>query len=459
MQRARAYGLALIIMLLASVSLALLRNQLTLYHAAHLLTLVTLIVAVTLGLGPALLAAVIAFLGLNYLMVTPLYTFTVDNPAELIDLLFFLLVASIGGQLAGYARQKAQQARRYADEQRALYHLSSLLNQQMTRAAVLATLQQHVPVQLPVRGVTLLPDNVNTEDNAVEPTLYLLLRTVNRVFGTLRVDLVYPLETAQRQLLVACAAQASIALERIALTEEARHTTTLAEADKLKTALLRTVSHDLRTPITIIRSTAEHVRRLDADLAAGERQELIANIEQQADRLNRLVGDLLDFSRLEAGVVTLKHEWNAVEEVVSDVAAEMWQLHGQARVTLNIPPDLPLIHFDYTLLRQALFNIVENAVRHEPADRQVQIEAGFADDHVFLHVINHGQTIELTQKQMIMEPFYHARTGGIGLGLAIAKSVIDLHQGSLQVDDTAGGGATFRITLPRQGQPNVDSGC
>lgn len=459
MATGRRYGAALLLVTAAIAGLALLDDPLRFSNAALLLTLTTLTIAVVWGLGPSLLAAVLAFIGLDFWFVEPLYTLAVTDARELLDLLIFLLVALIGGQLAGYARRQAHEARRHAQEQAVLYALSSLLNRQTDQAAVLATLRQQLPASLPVRDLTLLPDKTEPPASGRNDPAdaYLLLRSGEKVYGTLRVSLAEVPSSAQMQLLMACTVQAAMALERIELTEQTRRTVMLAEADQLKTALLRAISHDLRTPLTIIRSSAEHLAHVGPALVADEWRELVGTIEQQTTHLDRLVGNLLDFSRLEAGAVKLRRDWNALEEVAGDVAAELWQRGGRARIELELPADLPLLRFDYALLRQALLNIAENALRYEPAERRVIIAGRNAEHHVTLSVINHGPAVEEARKQQIMEPFYHTQEGGSGLGLAIAKSIIELHQGRLHVEDTAGGGATFVITLPRDAMPHVNS--
>jgi two-component system sensor histidine kinase KdpD len=222
------------------------------------------------------------------------------------------------------------------------------------------------------------------------------------------------------------------------------------EADRLKTALLQAVSHDLRTPLTIIKTSASNIRALHERLPEGERQEMLESIETAADQLDRMVGDLLDLSRLEAGALPLHEDWTALSDIAGDVAARAWVLHHEERIQLRIPDDMPLVRCDYGLILQALGNVVENSLRYEPAGRRIEIHGECLTDEVRLAVINHGPSIPPGQRERIMEPFYHQAGGHIGLGLAISKGIVEAHHGRFWVEDTPGGGATFILALPRE---------
>jgi two-component system, OmpR family, sensor histidine kinase KdpD len=302
------------------------------------------------------LAALLSFLSFNFFLVKPLYTLIVADTREVLDLLVFLVVAVLGGQLAANAREQAERAAR------------------------------------------------------------------SREFE---------------------------------------------EADRLKTALLHAVSHDFRTPITIIKTSASNLRNLYKQLTPEERRETLETIDGEADHLNRMVGNLLDLSRLQAGALTLHLALNSLEEVAGDAAARAWQLTREERVRLNFPDDLPLAPFDYGLMLQALSNLVDNALRYEPPGSQVEIRGGVSQnalsrskgvdagpkndpgsDEIQVAVINHGPTITPEEREHIMEPFYHGKDGHVGLGLPIAKGIVEAHRGRLVLEDTPGGGATFIIALP-----------
>ena len=181
---------------------------------------------------------------------------------------------------------------------------------------------------------------------------------------------------------------------------------------------------------------------------------MVQAIEASADALDRLVGNLLDMSRLQAGAVVLNEDWNSLEEIAGDVAAGVYRREGVERIRLDFPDDLPLVRCDFGLLRQALGNLVDNALRHEPDGQRVVIRGRAEAGSIRLEVVNHGPTIPAEERERIMEPFYQSRDGrsvmgGVGLGLAIAHGIVAVHDGALTVADTPGGGATFVIRLPR----------
>jgi two-component system sensor histidine kinase KdpD len=194
-----------------------------------------------------------------------------------------------------------------------------------------------------------------------------------------------------------------------------------------------------------------------------EKQEISQVIEHEADHLDRLVGNLLDMSRLQAGALVLHEDWTAVPEIAGDVAALAWQRHQTARILLDFPDDMPLVRCDQGLILQALNNITDNVLRYEPAESQVEIRGSFNEREVWLTVINHGATIPPEEKARIMEPFYYGKDGHIGLGLAISKGIVEAHHGRIWVEDTPGGGATFVMALPRSStteeiDADIDSG-
>jgi two-component system sensor histidine kinase KdpD len=222
----------------------------------------------------------------------------------------------------------------------------------------------------------------------------------------------------------------------------------------MKTALLHAVSHDLRTPVTIIKTSASNLSRLGEELAPLERRELAQTIEDEADQLDELIGNLLDMSRLRAGALRLNLAVNSLEEVAGDVAARIFQRTKQERIRLSFPDDLPLLPFDYRLLLQALANLVDNALRYEPPQSMVELRGALESGEARLAIINHGRNLTAEEHQHVMEPFFHGREGHIGLGLAIAKGIIEAHHGRMWAEDTPGGGATFVIALPLRQEGN-----
>jgi two-component system sensor histidine kinase KdpD len=235
--------------------------------------------------------------------------------------------------------------------------------------------------------------------------------------------------------------------------EHAQRSQAFEEADRLKTALLHAVSHDLRTPITIIKTSASNLLTFYSTLPENERVDMLKVIENEADHLNKMVGNLLDISRLKAGALQMNQSWNSLEEVAGDVAARVWQLTHQERIHICFPDSIPLVYFDYGLILQALSNLIENSLRYEPSDQQIDICGEPVKDEMRVFVRNHGPNISAEERDLIFEPFYHGASGNIGLGLAIAKGIVEAHGGCLWIEDTPGGGATFIFSLPLEEQP------
>jgi two-component system sensor histidine kinase KdpD len=277
-------------------------------------------------------------------------------------------------------------------------------------------------------------------------SLFLVLRVGETVYGTLRVVLDRVPSSSLRRLLTTCTVQASLALQRVELTQRAQRGKNFEEADRLKTALLHAVSHDLRTPITIIKTSANNLLKIK--LPEDEQIETLKVIENEADQLDKMVGNLLDISRLKAGVLRINAVWNSLEEAAGDVAAMVWQRTGEERIKICFPDNMPLVQFDYALILQALGNLTENSLRYEPDDKRVEICGRVEGSEAQVIVANHGPSIPPEERELIMEPFYHGTGGNIGLGLAIAKGIVEAHRGRLWVEDTPGGGATFVVSLP-----------
>ena len=437
------------LLLVAVTSLTwVLRSTLTLANFATIYILVVLIVAIRSGTRVAMITAFVCFLCINFFLVQPYYTLFIKDPREVIDLSVFLIGAVLVGQLAARARQQTQAAQQRAFEQEILYRLTRAFNQIASREEILAALLNILKSDLGVQEASVLPDTEAEKPTGDATVHYLLLQMDDRVYGTLCAVLEPGYSEEELRLLNACAYQAAMALHRIELAERARKGEQFEEADRLKTALLHAVSHDLRTPITIIKTSASNLSRLGEQLSPPERRELADAIEEEADQLDDLIGNLLDMSRLRAGALTLNLASNSLEEIAGDAAARAFQRTKQERICLTFPEDLPLVMFDYRLLLQALINLVDNALRYEPHDRQVELRGSLGENEAQLLVINHGRNLTAEEREHIMEPFYRGQEGHIGLGLAIAKGIVETHHGRLWAEDTPGGGTTFVIALP-----------
>lgn len=450
------YLIAVAYVAVTAAGLWLLRGTLSLTNSALIFLMVVLIIAMRQGTRPSMLAALLSFLCFNFFLIDPLYTFLVADPKEVLDLVVFLVVAVLTGQLAARAREQAVRLGLQAREEEILYHLTSAFNQLTTRAGVNEALIHVLIDDLDIKRAYILPQaDANPPDG---DALYLLLRAGEGIYGTLVAEFHQQLTLAQTRLLKACANQAAIALQRIDLAERAARSQSFEEADKLKTALLHAVSHDLRTPITIIKTSTSNLRHLGDKLPDAERVDMLETIETEADELDKMVGNLLDLSRLNAGALRLNIALNNLEEIAGDVAARAYQRSKEERVKIIFPEDMPLVPFDYGLILQALGNLADNALRYEPAGSQIEIRGAVSGNMAQVAVINHGPNIPAAEREAIFDPFHHGKDGHVGLGLAITRGIVEAHQGIIRAEDTPGGGATFRFWLPLEDKHGQSAG-
>ncbi|HMQ26022.1 MAG TPA: histidine kinase dimerization/phospho-acceptor domain-containing protein, partial [Acidimicrobiales bacterium] len=252
------------------------------------------------------------------------------------------------------------------------------------------------------------------------------------------------------RVLNAFAAQLSAALDRRALAREAAEAAALVHTDQLRTALLRAVSHDLRTPLASIKASATSLLQDDVHWSPEAQREFLSTIDEEADRLDALVGNLLDMSRLETGALDLVVRPVGLEEVVATALASLGPVG--AAVEVEVPETLPRVNADPALLERAVANVVGNAVQASPDDRPVRLRAGALGDAVELHVVDRGPGVPPDQREAMFQPFQRLgdqpRGNGVGLGLAVAHGFLDAMGGSLVPEDTPGGGLTMVLRLP-----------
>jgi len=462
---AQRYGMSV-----ASVALTtLLLIQLPSLHQANialLYLLVVLICATTIGLGPAMLASVLAFLGFNYFFVAPLHTFTVADSQDVVRLLTFLVVAIIASSLAGRARNQADTAQRSASELATLYGLSQTISAEVSVDRILYVVAQTTAhlLNVPMCVVLLYDDDgrlterARSGDQSPEPSRQVdaFLRIGPRVLGVLRVTqrtLGDSLTQADQEHLAMIASQVVLALERARLTEEANQARAIAEAERIKGGLLSSVSHDLRTPLAVIKGAVTNL--LDDSVAwdSAARHDLLHAIDDQSDQLNRLVGNLLEMSRIEAGAQPPARSSQDIGELIANVVNWMSPRLAGHPITTDIPADLPAVQINYTQIDQVLTNLIENAVKYTPADTPITIQAGVERDTMRIEVRDHGPGIPAGLSTRIFEKFVRVagpeqHADGMGLGLAICKGIIDQYQGRIWAENLPDGGARFIFTLP-----------
>jgi two-component system sensor histidine kinase KdpD len=474
--------------------------------------LVVLPVAVRYGRGPAVFASAAAFLAHNWFHVQPLHTLTVADPQEWVALVLFLVVSTVTGALAAAQRRRAEEARRREREARALHELGRILSASDDVGAALRAVAEHLRAALDLGGcAVLLPDDPVRGGRAVARAVagaapppeerataewlvaparsasaagpgrrwvrvhppqrgparraaprvaFVPLRAAERTVGVLRLarrpDAPAWSEEDAR-LVDAAADQIALAVERARLREEALDMEVLRRTDETRQALLASVSHDLRTPLASIKASAESLLQEEVPWTPGERRAFTLAIREEADRLNRLVENLLDVSRIEAGALRPARQLYPLEALVDDVVGRLRGPTARHRVVVDVPEDLPPVPLDYVLVGQALANLLENAVKHTPPGSTVTVSARQEGDAVVLAVTDDGPGIPAAALPRVFDKFFRvsggdtARTPGTGLGLAVVRGVAEAHGGAAAVASPPPGalrGTRFTLSLP-----------
>jgi signal transduction histidine kinase len=433
---------------------ALVAGQSKLSLADDLLMYLVAVVAVAVvgGFWPAVLAAVTSSLLLNWYFTRPVHTLTIADPQNLLALLLFVTVAVTVSSVVHLAAHRAQQAARSSDEAAELLALAqTVLGGADTPAAVL----EHLAATCGGRAELLEMAGgqwVRVAVSGTAPAGATAVRVEARPGLALVVSGLAGQLTAR--LLDGFAAQAAAALDRDRLRTQAAQAEALAEGNRMRTALLAAVSHDLRTPLASIKASVSSLRQTDVQWTPADEAALLATIEQGADRLDALIGNLLDMSRLSTGSLQPFLRPTSIDEV-APVALRGLDAGGTVR--MRVPDRLPLVRTDPGLLERVLANLFSNALAYSPPGRPPAMRARHAGDSVILEITDHGPGVPDALKERMFEPFERldasrreARTtgNGVGLGLAVVKGFLDTMGGSVAAADTPGGGLTIRVTLP-----------
>jgi two-component system sensor histidine kinase KdpD len=437
--------LAAVLLPLLTVVLATARSHLNL--ADFVLVYLVAVVAITVigGFWPAVLAAVAASLLLNWYFTAPIHTFTIAQPRELLALLLFVTVAVAVSSVVHLAARRALQAARAREEAASLLELAqTVLGGADSPAAVLEHLTRthggQAELQERVAGRW-----VRAASSGVDGALAAAARIDIRSDLTLMVTGQDP--SATPALLAGYAAQAAAALDRERLRTQAAQAEALAEGNRMRTALLAAVSHDLRTPLASIKASVSSLRQTDVEWSEADEADLLATIEQNADRLDALIGNLLDMSRLHTGSLQPFLRPTAIDEVAPVAAGG---LDDSLRLEMAVPDGFPLVLADPGLLERVLANLFSNALRYSPPGRPPELHAVLDGGTVRLEVADHGPGVPDELKERIFEPFERVgdRHPGVGLGLAVARGFAEAMGGRIGAFDTPGGGLTVRVTLP-----------
>ena len=445
--RRQVAGAVLAVVGLPSLTALLNALQPHLNLSDDLLIYLVAVVAVTVvgGFWPAVVAAVGACLLLNWFFTAPVHTFTIAEPRNLLALVLFVTVAVAVSSVVHLAARREADAARSSKETESLLGLAqTVLGGADTPGDVLDHLTAshggHAELLERVGGRWIKVASSGEPD----PTISALRFEVR---PDLALEVSGQAASATTSLLAGYTAQAVAALDRARLRTQAAQAEALAEGDRMRTALLRAVSHDLRTPLASIKASVSSLRQTDVHWSAEDEAELLANIEQNADRLDALVGNLLDMGRLQAGSLEPFLRATAVDEVAP---VALRGLDDADLLLIVVPDDLPLVRADPGLLERVLANLFSNALRHSPSDLRPMLRAKEEGDRVVLDVVDHGSGVPAGLKERIFEPFARLdeRSPGVGLGLAVAKGFAEAMGGTIVAVDTPGGGLTVRVTLP-----------
>jgi two-component system sensor histidine kinase KdpD len=448
-------------------------------------------VAVRYGLWPSLLATVASSLCYNFFFLPPIYTFTITDPTNLAAFVFFTIVAVVVSHFAARGRTQTVAAHDRVRTVELLYAFSRKLAGVGTLDDVLWATAYQAALMLKVRVVLLLPENGSIVVKAGYPPedtldeadvaaakwtwqnnrvagrgsdtlpgakrLFLPMRTGRGAIGVLGIDSDKsgPLLTPdQRRLLDALIDQAALAIERVYLVEDVERAKRTIETDRLRSALLTSISHDLKTPLASVLGAASTLRDLSGALTDGEKADLVATIIDESERLNRFIANLLDMTRLESGAVVPNTALHDLGEIVGSALRRASKILALHQVELELAAGLPMLELDAVLFEQVLFNLLDNAAKYSPAGTTIRIRSWRDQDAVCLQVLDEGDGIPPGDLEHIFDKFYRAEKGdrlraGTGLGLAISRGFVEALRGQITAANrTDRPGAIFAIRLP-----------
>ena len=477
MVRRREAVLASGIVALTTGAGVLLRGHMAAANLAMLFLLAVVAVAITCGRKVSVLAAFASVAAFDFFCVPPYNTLVVDDYEYVVMFAGMLAVALIIGTQTSKLREFARLAAVREARTGALYGLSRSLAQETRvfeaarRGAELATEILHAPVviflpqdgrisferrtsdHLPVPSSDIERAQQVFENGRASPAArtagarYLPLQGTRQTLGVLAI-----LAGGEGDLPLAelIATQIALALERILSQSAAEETRFKIRTEQMRSSLLSAVSHDLRTPLAAITGSASTLRTQDNRLDPATRAELIENISEEAERMERLVSNLLDMTRLESGGVTLQRESFPLEEIVGTALQRLDRQLAKRNVSVDLPEDLPMVHGDEVLLGQLLWNLLENAIKYTPAESPVEIAARRQENSLVLEVRDRGPGIAAGEEERIFEKFFRGERNsrGAGLGLPICRAIAEAHGGSIRALPRDGGGVVFRIQLP-----------
>jgi two-component system sensor histidine kinase KdpD len=452
--------------------------------------LAVVVAAVYLGRGPAIVTSVLGVIAFDYFFVPPHLTLAVSNTEYILTFVGLLAVGIVISQLTATIRNQAEAVQRRETETVELYELGRDLTVAADLEAVAQAAIAHVGQTFSREVAIFLPENAHARVFATSPNLmvsendlavadwafehgqvagrgtttlpeasmrYQPLKTTRGVVGVLGVKPLDPsrhLNREQLRTLDSFANQIGLAIERASLAEQARQAEILEVTDKLQNALLNSISHDLRTPLVSIKGALSSLVDENILLDENASRSLIETASEETDRLNRLVGNLLDMTRLESGAMRIKKEACDIQDLIGAALEDVNDRLDDRPININIPEELPLIPLDFVLIERVLVNVIDNAMKYSPPDSPIEIHAQLAGAFLEMAVADHGSGIPPEDLKRIFDKFYRVQrpdnVGGTGLGLSISKGIVEAHGGFISAENRPEGGTIITVSLPIQ---------
>lgn len=490
-----AYAGAAIGCALAGGAAALLFPIVDLPNIVMVFLLAVVLVSLRYGRGPGVLASFLSVAIFDFFFVPPRFSFAVSDVQYLMTFAVMLAVGLITGQLTAGSKYQARVATRREQRVRALYEMSRDLSAALMPEQIAEIGERFIIAELGAKAAFLLSDDNDrlqpplpslaglpvvdmgvaqwafdhaetagqgTNTLAASPNLYLPLKAPMRLRGVLVLELRDKerlLIPEQRRLLDTFASLIAIALERVHYVEVAQRTTVQMESERLRNSVLSAISHDLRTPMSVLVGLADSLF-LTQPPPTGQQVEIARSLKEEAMRVSGQVNNLLDMARLQSGRIELNLQWQPLEEVVVAALRTLERAFSEHRVGVSLGDDLPLVRIDSVLMERVIYNLLENAVKYTPPGSKLEIGAEIREKMIEVRVDDNGPGLQEGKEEAIFKKFERGQsegaTRGVGLGLAICRSIVEAHGGEIHAENRPMGGARFCFTLPRGNPPEIE---
>ena len=454
---------SLFLIALTTLLLKLTSSFLNVENVALIYLIPVMFSTVIWGLFSGILAGFAAFLAFNYFFIQPYNTLLVHQSQDIITLAIFLVVTVVVSQLIAQAQKAALLARTRELEATRMYELISALAGTTNIASVSETLAEKLGLAFHFEFVEVEIVNSKTSEHHLgrsptldhperPPEIIFPMRTLRDQEGEIRIwQAKEGVSETEKRLLEAFSEQGALTAERIRLSEGETKIQVLEESDRLKTSILNSVSHELRSPLAAIKASISSLRSGTVGWEHEARQELLTTVEEETDQLNQLVGNLLDMSRIESGSLKPHLHWNSVSEIAKTAAARMKGQIGDHDLKFEFPENMPLVPSDYVLLEQVFANLLSNSAKYAPQKSKIEISAGLKNNVARVCVKNESPHVKEEDLQNIFEKFHRVTRAdkviGTGLGLSICKGIIEAHDGKIWAENLEDG-FQFVFTLP-----------